>query len=111
VIRGSVYRIDLGDPKRGHVQAGKRLGIALSDAPDNWSTVTMVPTSTSAQPAIFRPRLLIAGRWTRALPDHLCTIDVEHVVGDPIDHLSGADMAQVEFAVARFLGLRIELNY
>ncbi|MEU9575390.1 type II toxin-antitoxin system PemK/MazF family toxin [Streptomyces massasporeus] len=110
MIRGSVYRVDLGDAKRGREQAGKRFGIVLSDAPDNWSTVTIVPTSTRAQPAIFRPRLLVAGRMTRALTDHLRTIDTQYV-GEPVDHLTREDMAQVEFALGRFLSLRIELDY
>ncbi|MEV5007284.1 type II toxin-antitoxin system PemK/MazF family toxin [Streptomyces sp. NPDC055692] len=111
MIRGSVYRVDLGDAKRGHEQKGKRLGIVLSNVPDNWSTAVIVPTSTSAQPAIFRPQLVIAGRETRALTDQVRTIDTQFVVGDPVDHLTGQDMAQVEFALGRLLGLRIELDY
>nr|MDT0667196.1 type II toxin-antitoxin system PemK/MazF family toxin [Micromonospora sp. DSM 115978] len=30
VIRGAVYRVDLGDAKRGHEQRGRRLGLVLS---------------------------------------------------------------------------------
>jgi mRNA interferase MazF len=111
VIRGSVYPVDLGDAKRGHEQRGKRYGIVLSDAPDTWTTVVIVPTSTRAQPAVFRPRLLVAGRETLALTDQIRTIDTQYVVGEPIDHLSARDMGQVEFALARLLALRIELDY
>ncbi|MFJ8717989.1 type II toxin-antitoxin system PemK/MazF family toxin [Streptomyces violaceus] len=111
MIRGSVYPVDLGDAKRGHEQRGKRYGIVLSAAPDTWSTAVIVPTSTSAQPAIFRPRLVIAGRETLALADQIRTIDTQFIVGEPIDHLTAADMGQVEFALARLLALRLELNY
>ncbi|MEV7252572.1 type II toxin-antitoxin system PemK/MazF family toxin [Streptomyces cyaneofuscatus] len=111
MIRGSVYRVDLGDAKRGHEQRGKRLGIVLSDAPDTWSTVVVVPTSTSAQPAVFRPRLVIAGRETRALTDQIRTIDTQYVIGEAVDHLTSTDMAQVEFALGRLLKLRISLDY
>ncbi|MCX4632614.1 type II toxin-antitoxin system PemK/MazF family toxin [Streptomyces sp. NBC_01443] len=62
-----------------------------------------MPTSTSAQDAIFRPVLHIAGRDTLALTDQIRTIDTRYVIGDPVDHLSKADMTQVEFALGRLL--------
>ncbi|WP_454613300.1 type II toxin-antitoxin system PemK/MazF family toxin [Streptomyces collinus] len=111
MIRGSVYRVDLGDAKRGHEQRGKRYGVCLSDAPDGWSTVVIVPTSTSAQPASFRPRLTIAGRDTVVLTDQIRAIDTSWVFGDRVDHLTGSAMAEVEFALGRFLRLRINLDY
>jgi mRNA interferase MazF len=106
-----VYPIQLGEAKRGRAQAGKRLGIVVSDGPDTWSTVTVVPTSTRALAAIFRPLLVIDGRETRALVDQVRTIDVDYVLGDPVDHLRRDDMAQVEFALGRWLSLSIELDY
>ncbi|MDT0388278.1 type II toxin-antitoxin system PemK/MazF family toxin [Streptomyces dubilierae] len=106
-----MYPIDLGDAKRGHEQRGKRLGIVMSDGPAHWSTVTVVPTSTRALPANFRPLLMIDGRETLALVDHVRSIDVKYVLGDPVDHLTREDMAQVEFALGRWLDLRIELDY
>ncbi|MDQ1018836.1 type II toxin-antitoxin system PemK/MazF family toxin [Streptomyces afghaniensis] len=111
MIRGSVYRVDLGDAKRGHEQRGRRLGICLSDAPDGWTTAVIVPTSTRAQEAVFRPKLLIAGRETVVLADQIRTIDTTWVEGDPVDHLTGRDMAEVEFAVGRLLRLRINLEF
>ncbi|WP_326680979.1 type II toxin-antitoxin system PemK/MazF family toxin [Streptomyces sp. NBC_01237] len=111
MIRGSVYRVDFGDRKRGHEQGGRRYGIALSDAPDTWTTVIIVPTSTSAQNAVFRPRLVIAGKETVVLTDQIRTVDKQYVLGDRVDHLTGTDMAEVEFALGRLLGLRINLNY
>ena len=111
MIRGSVYRVDLGDAKRGHEQRGKRFGIVLSDTPDNWSMVTIVPTSTRAQEAIFRPLLTIGGRDTRVLTDQMRSIDTQFVIGDPVDHLTGQDMAQVEYALGMLLRLRIDPDY
>ncbi|MFF8867996.1 type II toxin-antitoxin system PemK/MazF family toxin [Streptomyces sp. NPDC015139] len=106
-----MYPVDLGDVKRGHEQRGRRFGIVLSDAPDTWSAVVIVPTSTRAQPAIFRPKLVIAGRTTVALTDQIRAIDTQFVRGEPVDHLTGTDMAQVEFALGRLLHLRINLDY
>ncbi|MFE5541277.1 type II toxin-antitoxin system PemK/MazF family toxin [Streptomyces sp. NPDC056519] len=111
MIRGSVHRIDLGDAKRGHEQRGKRLGIVFSVAPELWSTAVIVPTSTRAQDAIFRPRLHINGRDTLALTDQIRTIDTRYLIGDPVDHLTRDDMAQIEFALARILKLRLEPDW
>ncbi|MFD3491147.1 type II toxin-antitoxin system PemK/MazF family toxin [Streptomyces sp. NPDC058690] len=111
MIRGSVYRVDLGDAKRGHEQKGKRYGIVLSSAANAWSTVVIVPTSTRAQNAIFRPRLIIVGRETLVLTDQIRTIDTQFVVGEPVDHLAARDMGQVEFALGQLLALRLEPDY
>lgn len=111
MIRGSVYRVDFGDAKRGHEQRGKRLGIVLSDVPEGWSTVVVVPTSTSAQDAVFRPRLVIGSRETLVLADQIRTIDTRFVMGDRVDHLTQTDMAQVDFAVGLVLKLRVEIDY
>jgi mRNA interferase MazF len=72
MIRGAVYPIDLGDAKHGHEQRGHRLGLIVSIEQDAWSTVTVLPTSTSAQASVFRPEVVIAGRETKIVidPDH-----------------------------------------
>ncbi|HEY1094098.1 MAG TPA: type II toxin-antitoxin system PemK/MazF family toxin [Glycomyces sp.] len=105
MIRGAVYPIDLGDAKRGHEQRGKRLGLVLNTQQERWSTVIIVPTSTSAQRSAFRPEAIVAGRTTRMLVDQLRTIDTQYVTGDLIDFLNREDMEQVEYAVVRYLGL------
>ncbi|MGW6058436.1 type II toxin-antitoxin system PemK/MazF family toxin [Streptomyces sp. NPDC055189] len=110
MIRGAVYKIDLGTDKRGREQQGKRLGIAMSQPPTGWSTVTVVPTSTSASAAIFRPELVIAGRETLALVDQIRSIDIGFVLGEPVDVLTHADLAQVDYALGRWLGLSVNLN-
>jgi mRNA interferase MazF len=105
MIRGAVYPIDLGDAKRGHEQRGRRLGVVISIEQDSWSTVTVIPTSTSAQPSVFRPEVVIAGRQTRILVDQIRTIDASYVAGDLLDYLSRDDMAQVEHTLSRYFGL------
>lgn len=105
MIRGAVYPIDLGDAKRGHERRGKRLGLVLNTQQEPWSTVIVVPTSTRAQGSAFRPQAVVAGRTTRLLVDQLRTIDTRYVTGDLVDFLKREDMAQVEYAVVRYLGL------
>ncbi|MER8042383.1 type II toxin-antitoxin system PemK/MazF family toxin [Streptomyces sp. NPDC094032] len=105
MIRGAVYRVDLGDTKRGHEQRGKRYGLVLSPSGMPWSVATIIPTSTSAQPAVFRPELEIAGVLTRLLVDQIRTVDIRFVHGDPVHFLDHHELAQVEHAVTQYLGL------
>ena len=105
MIRGAVYPIDLGDPKRGREQRGRHLVLVISMEQDAWSTVTVLPASTSAQASVFRPEVVIAGRETKILIDQVRTIDVSYVAGDLVDYLSRDDMAQVEHGISRYFGL------
>ena len=105
MIRGAVYPVDLGEAKRGHEQRGRCLGLVISIEQNAWSTVTILPTSTSAQAAIFRPDVVIAGRDTKILIDQIRTIDTRYVSGELVDYLSRDDMAQVEHGLSRYLGL------
>ena len=105
MIRGAVYPIDLGDAKRGHEQRGRRLGLVISIEQDAWLTVTVLPTSTSAQASAFRPEVIVAGRETKILVDQIRTIDVQYVAGDLVDYLTRDDMAQVERSLSRYFGL------
>jgi mRNA interferase MazF len=100
-----VYPVDLGDTKRGHEQRGRRLGLVMSIEQNAWSTVTIIPTSTSAQASVFRPEAIIAGRSTRILIDQIRTVDVCYVTGELVDYVSRGDMAQVEHSLLRYLGL------
>lgn len=105
MIRGAVYRIDLGR-HRGHEQGGKRLGLVVSPSDSPLSVVTVIPTSTSAGPSIHRPELEIAGRVTRLLVDQVRSIDIRYVVGDPVDYLSRDQLVDVELALAHYLGVQ-----
>ncbi|GAA1408665.1 type II toxin-antitoxin system PemK/MazF family toxin [Oerskovia paurometabola] len=104
MIRGAVYRVDLGAP-RGHEQGGRRYGLVLSPSEMNWSVATIVPTSTSARPATFRPELVIDGQQTLLLVDQIRTVDTAYLVGDPVDYLNHDELTTVEQAVIHYLGL------
>lgn len=105
MIRGAVYPVELGDAKRDHEQRGRRLGLVISIEQDAWSTVTLLPTSTSAQASVFRPEVIVAGRETRILIDQIRTIDISYVAGELVDYLSRDDMAEVEHGLSRYFGL------
>ncbi len=84
---------------------GRRLGLVVSPTESPLSVVTVVPTSTSAQSAIHRPEMEIAGRLTRLLVDQIRTIGIDHVHGDPVDYLGWRQLRVVEAALAHYLGL------
>lgn len=104
MIRGAVYRIDLGSA-RGHEQRGRRFGLVVSPTDSLLSVVTVVPASTSAQPAMHRPQLTIAGRESCLLTDQIRSIDTDYVHGDPVDYLTRDELAEVENALTHYLGI------
>jgi mRNA interferase MazF len=105
VIRGAIYRIDLGRP-RSHEQCGKRMGLVVSPSDSPLSVVTVIPTSTSAGYSIHRPEIEVAGRTTRLLVDQIRSIDIRYVVGDPVDYLTRDQLIEVEFALTHYLGVQ-----
>lgn len=105
MIRGAVYRINLGRP-RGHEQGGKRLGLVVSPSDSPLSIVTVIPTSTSAGHSIHHPEIDVAGRTTRLRVDQIRSIDTRYVVGDPVDYLTRDQLIDVELALAHYLGVQ-----
>jgi mRNA interferase MazF len=105
VIRGAVYRVDLDGARRGHERRGRRYGLVLSPTDMALSVATIVPTSTQAQPAVFRPEIELGGVPTRFLVDQLRSIDVRFVNDEPAFFLHRDELEEVEVAVARYLGL------
>ena len=105
MIRGAVYRIDLGAP-RGREQGGKRLGLVVSPSDSPLSVATVIPTSTLAGPSIHRPELEVAGRSTRMLVDQIRSIDIDYLVGDPVDYLARDQLVEVGLALAHYLGVQ-----
>lgn len=104
MIRGAVYKVDFGTHDQGRVQRGKRRAIVISSAPGSWSVATVIPTSTRAQEAIFRPLIEVEGQKTRALIDQIRTIDVRDI-GEMVAFLNPDEMEEIEDALMRFLRL------
>jgi mRNA interferase MazF len=77
------------------VQADEFLGL---------STVLVSPTSTSAQPASFRPVITIEGALTRVLVEQTTVVDPERL-GDSVGRLDADERRGVDDALALVLGL------
>ncbi|MGN2641554.1 type II toxin-antitoxin system PemK/MazF family toxin [Nocardia takedensis] len=102
MIRAAVHQVDFGQTNRGREQRGKRYGVVLSET--DWSMVTVVPTSASAQDSMFRPRIDLLGRSTLLLVDQIRSLDVQYV-GEMVGYLSHDDMARLDLTVTHYLGL------
>lgn len=105
MIRGAIYRVDLGNAKRGHEQRGRRYGLVISPSSMAWNVATIVPTSRSAQAAVFRPTLDLLGEPTRFLIDQIRAIDTKYIYGDPVGYLERDEMAEIEHTLVRYLGV------
>ena len=102
--RGEIHELRLPEGL-GHEQQGRRYGVVVqSDALLPRSVVLVAPTSTSAQPASFRPTVDIAGKSTRVLVEQLGAVDVSRL-GDVIGHLTQEEQWGVDVALATVLDL------
>jgi mRNA interferase MazF len=105
VHRGEVVRLRAPRGARGHEQHGSRFGVVLQ-AGDllALSTVIVAPTSSSAQPASFRPEITVAGKQTRVLADQLTAVDRTRL-GASAGALTWDELGEVDKAVRVVLGL------
>ncbi|MGF6880524.1 mRNA interferase MazF [Nocardia sp. GAS34] len=70
----------------------------------DWTVVTVVPTSTSAQASPFRPEIELNERRTRLLVDQMRSIDTQYLY-DMVGFLTGEDLTALETAVRRYVRL------
>ncbi len=104
LTRGSVCSIRLGG-RSGREQSGRRYAVIIQ-SDDLWllSTVLVVPTSTSARAATFRPEILVEGQRTRVLCEQIRTVDAQRI-GDTVGALSADELSSVVDALEVVLEL------
>jgi mRNA interferase MazF len=104
VTRGDVHRVHLARG-RGREQQGTRLAVVLqADELLGLSTVVVAPTSQSARPASFRPRITVAGEDTRVLVEQLRAVDAGRL-GERVGHLDVDEQRAVDEATRVILSL------
>jgi mRNA interferase MazF len=103
-VRGDLYRLRSGRDTTGHEQRGPRYAVAIQSDGILLSTLIVAPTSTSAQPAIFRPEIEMDGTRTRVLVDQMRAVDAARL-GDVAGRLDAAEAAEVDRAVRLMLGV------
>ncbi|MDI6824499.1 MAG: type II toxin-antitoxin system PemK/MazF family toxin [Bacillota bacterium] len=73
-LPGDIYLCSLEGT--GHLLRGPHYIVVVSDEPFNHlSTVVVVPLSTGAKQASFRPQFRFGGETTRALPEQIRALD------------------------------------
>ena len=104
LTRGSVCSVRLGRTA-GSEQSGRRYAVVVQ-SDDLWllNTVVVVPTSTSARAATFRPEIVVDGQSTRVLCEQIRTVDAQRL-GDSIATLTAAELRSVEDALEVVLEL------
>lgn len=102
-----MHRLRHSRDVRGHEQAGDRYGVVvLASRFTHLSRWLVVPTSTSARPAIYRPSIEVAGQLTLALCDGLNAVDPAQRLGEQVDYLPLSSMQEVDWSLALLLDLQ-----
>jgi mRNA interferase MazF len=104
LTRGAVCGVRLARTA-GREQSGRRYAVVVQ-SDDLWllNTVVVVPTSTSARAATFRPEILVDGQRTRVLCEQIRTVDAQRL-GERVGMLSAAELGSVEDALEIVLEL------
>lgn len=101
---GDLYRLRPGKDTAGREQRGPRYAVAIQSDAILLSTLIVAPTSSSAQPAIFRPEIEMDGVRTRVLIDQMRAVDAGRL-GDFAGRLGAAETGEVDRAVRLMLGI------
>jgi len=102
-VRGDLYRLRPAKDTAGHDQRGPRYAVAIQSDAILLSALIVAPTSTSAQPAIFRPEIEIDGTRTLILVDQMRAVDASRL-GDFAGRLDAAETGEVDRAIKLILG-------
>ncbi len=103
-MRGDLYRLRSDKNTTGHEQRGPRYAVAIQSDGILLSTLIVAPTSTSAQPAIFRPEIDMEGARTRVLIDQMRAVDASRL-GELARRLDAAETGEVDRAIRLMLGI------
>jgi mRNA interferase MazF len=105
VVRGEIFRLPSSRGARGREQRGARYAVVVqADEFLTLSTVLVSPTSTSAQPASFRPAIVLEGATTRILVEQTTVVDPQRL-GHSAGRLEIAELQALDEALALVLGL------
>ena len=103
-MRGDLYRLRPAKDAAGHEQRGPRYAVAIQSGQILLSTLIVAPTSTSAQPAVFRPEIEMDAILTRVLVDQMRAVDASRL-GDFAGRLDSVEAIEVDRAVRLMLGV------
>lgn len=104
MVRGDVHAITL-PRRRGRVQHGPRFAVVVqADDLLALSTVVICPTSRSAPPASFHPKITLGDQPTRVLCEMVGAVDTR-ALGERVGHLAFDEIRSVDEALLLVLSL------
>jgi mRNA interferase MazF len=105
MVRGEVFRLPTARGQRGHEQRGAQYAVVVqADEFLGLSTTIVAPTSTSAQPASFRPTITVRRQETRVLVEQATVVDPQRL-GRSAGRLEARELRSVDEALMLILGL------
>ena len=103
-MRGDVHQLKAPRNIRGHEQTGARYGVIVHSDDLVLSTILVAPTSTSAQPRIFRPTIMVNDLATQVLVEQTAAIDPERL-GPFVGHVTLNELSAIDAALLLALAL------
>jgi len=104
-VRGDIYRLRTSRTAEGHEQRGPRYGVVVQSDDLLLSTILVAPTSTSALPTDFRPRITMDGTTTYVLVEQTAAVNAETRLGEFAGRLGPSELADLDRALTLVLGL------
>ena len=105
MVRGEIFHLPAPRGTRGREQRGARYALVVqADEFLTLSSVLVSPTSTSAQPASFRPAITLDGTRTRVLVEQTTVVDPQRL-GRSAGPLGPDELSAVDEALLLVLGL------
>jgi mRNA interferase MazF len=105
-VRGDVYRLRADVGARGHEQRGPRYAVVVQATRYlHLSRWLVAPTSTSAQPAVFRPEISLPSGTTLVLCDATSAVDPEKRLAGLVTHVSLEELTRIDSALLGLLDL------
>jgi mRNA interferase MazF len=103
-VRGDFYLLRQAKDTTGQEQRGPRYAVAIQSDQILLSTLIVAPTSTIAQPAVFRPEIEMDGERARVLVDQMRAVDASRL-GDFAGRLDAIETGEIDRAVRLILGV------
>lgn len=106
-MRGDVFRLRPPSHARGHEQRGDRFAVVVQASRlEHLSTWHVVPTSTRARAAVYRPEVGVPGAGpSLALCDAMSSVDPQGRPGQRVGRLSPEEMVSIDRALLGLLDL------
>jgi mRNA interferase MazF len=103
-VRGDIHRLRAPRDARGREQSGPRYAVVLQSDLLPLSTLLVAPTSTSARPAEFRPKILVRDQVTQVQVEQTVAVAPTRL-GALVGRVSWAELQEIDEALKLALDL------